>query len=222
MVDLPGAFKDITGQEPTPGQVQRVLAVAHKLGISNSDPMLPILAALDAYSGLFAALPERMAAVADSAARTAAGKAQGDVEAAVKAAVATLTPTVAEAVSRTAQQVTLNTSQRTTWQWICGSVAGTAITLCAFGWVLNDQGYQDGFAAGHERGYAEARGEKAAAAWANTSIGRRAWTMDQVGHLSPLLNCTYQHLERQSVKDGTGKSRPGCVPDKDFSGWHLD
>jgi hypothetical protein len=46
--------------------------------------------------------------------------------------------------------------------------------------------------------------------------------MDQAGNLDPLLNCNYQHVERRSMKDESGKSRLACTPTEGFGGWYLD
>ena len=60
MADVRKAISLISGSEPTPHQVQRVQAIAHALDIPNSDPLLPILVALDQYHGVFGELPEKM------------------------------------------------------------------------------------------------------------------------------------------------------------------
>lgn len=93
------ALRTISGTEPAPGDVQRLMALARVLGMRTDDGMLPILAVLDTYHGIFARLPAEMRASAKAAADGAAEQAK----ARVTEAVAHLVPAVEHAVAQAAE-----------------------------------------------------------------------------------------------------------------------
>ena len=77
----------------------RLMALARVLGMRHDDGMLPILAVLDTYHGIFARLPSEMQASAKAAADGAAEQAK----ARINEAVAHLVPSVEYAVARAAE-----------------------------------------------------------------------------------------------------------------------
>ena len=93
------ALRAISGKEPAPADVQRLMALARVLGMRNDDGMLPILAVLDTYHGIFSRLPAEMQASAKAAADGAAEQAR----ARINEAVAHLVPSVEYAVARAAE-----------------------------------------------------------------------------------------------------------------------
>ena len=93
------ALRAISGKEPAPADVQRLMALARVLGMRHDDGMLPILAVLDTYHGIFSRLPAEMQASAKAAADGAAGQAK----ARINEAVAHLVPSVESAVARAAE-----------------------------------------------------------------------------------------------------------------------
>ena len=95
------AIETITGRAAAPGEIQRLLAIARVLGMREDDGMLPILAALDAYHGIFSRLPAQMQSAAKAAADGAAAQAKDRVA----EAVSHLVPTVQSAVERAAAGV---------------------------------------------------------------------------------------------------------------------
>ncbi len=95
------AIETITGRAAAPGEIQRLLAIARVLGLREDDGMLPILAALDAYHGIFSRLPAQMKSAAKAAADGSAAQAKDRVA----EAVSHLVPTVESAVERTAAGV---------------------------------------------------------------------------------------------------------------------
>lgn len=135
MSDIKEAMKLITGTEPSPEQVQKISAIAHALDIQRNDPMLPILAALEAYHGVFTSLPENVASAANKTASDAAKSAAVQAQAAVNEAVAALVPTVENAVSAAATaavaRVQLGESLLTIW----GGMMSLSLLL-GLGWVM--------------------------------------------------------------------------------------
>ena len=93
------ALRAISGKEPAPAEVQRLMALARVLGLRNDDGMLSILAVLDTYHGIFSRLPAEMEASAKAAADGAAEQAK----ARINEAVAHLVPSVENAVARAAE-----------------------------------------------------------------------------------------------------------------------
>ena len=73
------ALRAISGKEPAPGDVQRLMALARVLGMRGDDGMLPILAVLDTYHGIFSRLPAEMQASAKAVADGAVEQAKARI-----------------------------------------------------------------------------------------------------------------------------------------------
>ena len=117
------ALRAISGKEPAPTEVQRLMALARVLGMRNDEGMLPILAVLDTYHGIFSRLPAEMRASAKAAADGAAEQAK----ARINEAVAHLVPSVENAVARAAE----NTVRRVHAARSLWSVAVVVMVLAA-------------------------------------------------------------------------------------------
>ena len=98
MADVRKAISLISGSEPTPHQVQRVQAIAHALDIPNSDPLLPILVALDQYHSVFGELPEKMKVAADAVAKEAAENTKHQVNLGLVEAIHNMGPQIGDAL----------------------------------------------------------------------------------------------------------------------------
>jgi hypothetical protein len=98
-------------------------------------------------------------------------------------------------------------------------LAALAATLLAGG-----AGYLLGRAAGWEHGradgYLAAADEKAAAAWANSADGRRAWAMDRNGSLAVLARCGNPGWKVER-KGGRRVCYPHADEDGNVYGWRL-
>lgn len=185
MADVRKAISLISGSEPTPHQVQRVQAIAHALDIPNSDPLLPILVALDQYHSVFGELPEKMKVAADAVAKEAAENTKHQVNLGLVAAIHNMGPQIGDALVDHAKA--LNQVDRA--KWIGGAVVVVVAAFAAFGWITHTTGYSSGFEVGQAAGHAAAADEKAMAAWANTQQGRMAYELAQAGNLEMLANC---------------------------------
>mgnify|MGYP001210268117 CR=1 FL=1 len=64
-------------------------------------------------------------------------------------------------------------------------------------------GQRAGWDTGHADGYQKARNQEAAASWANTPAGQRAYGLDQLGNLDLVTQCRGQgwRIERQHGQD---------------------
>jgi len=93
------------------------------------------------------------------------------------------------------------------------------IVLAAFGGGYFF-GQRSGWDTGHAEGYQEARNQEAAASWANTPSGQRAYGLDQLGSLDMLALCKGDGWTTERQKGGTV-----CFPYADakgnVTGWYL-
>jgi len=93
------------------------------------------------------------------------------------------------------------------------------IVLAAFG-----GGYFFGQRSGTEKGQAEgyqtARNEQAAASWANTPAGQRAYGLDRQGNLDLLTLCHGNGWTTERRKGGT-VCFPNADPKGNVTGWYL-
>jgi hypothetical protein len=96
---------------------------------------------------------------------------------------------LAQAVSDVAGKVANDVASKKNVQWIAGCFAVVFLSFSSFGWMMNSKGYTAGFAFGHERGYEEAKSERAAESWANTPQGKYAYRLAMVGSISMLAIC---------------------------------
>ena len=212
MSDIKKAMKLIGGIESTPEQVQRVQAIAHSLGVSDNDPMLSILLALDCYHGVFKEVPARIKSAADLAATAAAAQAKLAADLAVDEAITHLTPAVEKAMGDVVSRV----ATRQMFQWGAGALAVATFCIGLTAWYAHRTGAKSGYDAGYGAGYTEAKDEKAAAAWANTPQGKSAYLLAQTGSLDALVNCN---------QPGWSRSKNFCyvqaAPDKKIYGWVL-
>ena len=81
-------------------------------------------------------------------------------------------------------------------------------------------GHRAGWDTGHADGYQKARNQEAAASWANTPAGQRAYGLDQLGSLDMLALCKGDGWTTERQKGGTV-----CFPKEDakgnLSGWYI-
>ncbi len=132
MADIRKAMSLITGEEPSPQQVQKVQALAHALDIPKNDPMLPILIALDSYHGAFSTLPEKNRIAANEAAEMSAKMAKQHIDRVMAQAVTEVTPTMNAAMKRVADQVSEAAGAKASARFVM-----IAIGVAAVGIVLS-------------------------------------------------------------------------------------
>lgn len=127
---------------------------------------------------------------------------------------------LAKAVVKTAQDVANYTAQKQMYQWAAGCLAVAFLAFGLFGWYLHSTAYEAGYNSGYGVGYAEAKDEKAAAAWANTPEGKAAYRLAQAGSISSLIYC-----KQPGWKAANGICYPHSVTKRNGSteiyGWRL-
>lgn len=185
MSDLKKIMKTISGNEPTPEQINRVMSIALDMDISKTDPMLPVLVMLDQYHGVFSELPKKMREASDTVAQGAASRSVEVVNLAVAQAVSKLGPKVGDAILKVAKDI----NQIDKMKWVGLLALTIAIVFSIFGWISHTTGFSSGFETGKAAGYKAASNEASMAAWANTEQGRLAYELAQAGNLEMLANC---------------------------------
>jgi hypothetical protein len=107
---------------------------------------------------------------------------------------------------------------------IRSSLLWTALTAFLIVLVAFGGGYffgqKAGWDTGHAEGYQKARDEQAAASWANTPAGQRAYGLDRRGDLDLLARCRGDGWTTEHRNGGTV-----CFPNADtkgnVTGWYL-
>jgi hypothetical protein len=122
-VNVGALIKELSGQEPTPADVNRIEAIAHRMGIDRDDPYMPMLAVLEWYHGAYSRLPAEVAQGCTAAAKNAADTASTLAQTNMNNAVAQLVPSVEHAVEKAArtavQRIKIGTSLFTIWFGMC-------------------------------------------------------------------------------------------------------
>ena len=109
------------------------------------------------------------------------------------------------------------TEFRSSLLWTGFGGLGVALAAFLMGFYV---GNRDGWDQGQAAGYASARDQVAAAAWANTPNGHRAFQLDQLGSLDMLASCsganwTTGHQQGQRV------CFPAGDPQGRMAGWFI-
>lgn len=228
MADVRKAISLISGGEPTQHQVQRVQALAHALDIPNSDPLLPILVALDQYHGVFGELPEKMRKAADEVAKEAAANTTHQVNLGLAAAIHKMGPQIGEALTEHAQALTHVDRAK----WIGGTVIVSLLAITMAFW--------SGHAAGAKSGKAEAvtgaawmttpagqaaleayRKNPEVAEWANSKAASAAFALDKNGTLTKILECDQPGWKKEKQPGGRSLCAPYSSKNGQY-GWHLN
>ncbi|CAA9892577.1 Protein MobE [Candidatus Methylobacter favarea] len=185
MTELDDSFAKLLGRQPSDAERQQLYTVRDALGLKNNDALWLVLMALQHYQDQYETFPKRIAQSANETLVTFKATAEATVKASAEAAKADL----AQAVALAAREVAYHTSAKQMWQWAGGCLAVAFLALGLFGWYVHSTAYDAGYNSGYGVGYAEAKDEKAAAAWANTPQGKLAYRFAQSGELQRLAKC---------------------------------
>ena len=185
MSELEESFSKLLGRQPSDTDRQQLYKVRDALGLKNNDAIWLVLMALQHYQGQYEKFPQAIAQAAKDTLATFKITADATVKASAEAAKADL----AEAVAAAAHEVAHNISAKQMWQWAAGCLTVAFLSVGLFGWYTNSSGHEAGYSSGYGIGYAEAKDEKAAAAWANTPEGKLAYRFAQSGELQRLARC---------------------------------
>ena len=216
MSELDNSFAKLLGRQPSDAERQQLYTVRDALGLKNNDALWLVLMALQHYQDQYERFPN---AIALAAKETLANfKATADTL--IMASVAAAKADLAQAVAETAHDVANHTAQKQMYQWAVGCLAVAFLAFGLFGWYLHSTAYDAGYNSGYGGGYAEAKDEKAAAAWANTPEGKAAYRLAQAGSIGSLIHCN-----QPGWKIENGLCYPHYVTKKNGSaeiyGWRL-
>lgn len=210
--DPADSFARLLGRQPGDAERQQLYRVRDALGLKGNDALWLVLIALQHYQTQYEKFPHAIAQSAKAALADFKVAADATAQAAAQSAQADLAQAVATAARETAQRV----AGRQRAQWIAASIVAASAVFALFGWFMHSSGSSAGNAAGRAAGYAEARDEKAAAAWANTPEGREAYRLAQAGSIGPLIRCNYPGWR---IEKGFCYVRP--TADGNVYGWRL-
>lgn len=123
---------------------------------------------------------------------------------------------IAEKAAQTALQAA-QVEFRSSLLWTALTALLVALAGILVGYFI---GHSSGWEDGQAEGYASARDEKAAAAWANTPNGQRAFALDRIGSLDLLVNCSGPGW-RTEKQQGRRVCYPGNDSQGSMAGWFV-
>lgn len=212
MSELEDSFSKLLGRQPSDAERQQLYRVRDALGLKNNDALWLVLMALQHYQDQYARIPMAIAKSAASTLddfRSAADLALGVATESAKA-------DLAKAVATAAQEVAQNTSRKQMWKWASGCFVLVMACLSLLSWYVHSMAYKSGFNSGYGVGYAEAKDEKAAAAWVNTPEGKLAYRLAQAGSIHNLGHCD---LPGWTIDNGQCFVK--TAPNGSIYGWRL-
>jgi len=216
MSELDDSFAKLLGRQPSDAERQQLYTVRDALGLKNNDALWLVLMALQHYQDQYERFPKAIALAARETLASFKETADTMILASAEATKADL----AKAVVKTAQDVANYTAQKQMWQWAAGCLAVAFLAFGLFGWYLHSKAYDAGYNSGYGVGYAEAKDEKAAAAWANTPEGKAAYRLAQAGSIGSLIHCN-----QPGWKSANGICYPSSFTKRNGSteiyGWRL-
>lgn len=170
------------GRQATADEMTEIHRIQAAQKLHNSDPFLSIYATLLAHSSMLDAAPAKLnasmqdfAAHATKLAKTEAAKLSAET-----------TNEIAKAVSTASQKVAKDVAGASRWRWMLSAAVGLTLSMVFIGYTA----FTAGTTAGRQSGLMEARDEKAAAAWANTSEGKAAYQLSKDNELRHLIECS--------------------------------
>lgn len=212
MNNLDDTFSKLLGRQASDSERQQLYRIRDALEIKNNDALWLVLMALQHYQSMYEAFPPLIA----SAARDALANFKHVADATAKAAAQTTKADLASAVAAAARDVARYTAARSMARWIAGCALSTCLALMAFGWYVDNRARASGYESGYAAAYEQAKDEKAAAAWANTPEGHKAWQLARAGDIGRLIDCD---------QPGWFTKNGGCyvdrAPDKMLYGWRI-
>lgn len=198
MARLNDAFTAVAGREPTDREIQRLLQIQKELDIRDNDALMTALFALEHYTTLYDAIPDRISATMEDATSHARVRAQAVLNEAIAGAV----PRLTDAVIDTAEEMAGYRARKKQAQWIM-----VAVTVCALGVLASvTVGYWIGSKdvaterqAAYLAGAQSNLDAQALAAWGNTREGQIGYRLARSGSLAMLGSCSGAGWQR---KDG--------------------
>lgn len=205
---IDSAFEALSQSLPSDKERMILYRVAHTLKLQPTDTVFSIMSALHMYSKLYDQIPEKILGTLKTAKETAdtiilqsAYEAQVNLTHAVKTAAA---------------DVASATATKAAFKWVAVGLVIASIFTIISGW----SGYINGKDAGLAEGYAKAKDETAAVAWANTPEGRLARRLADAGGLALVAECKGDGWKIKKNADGALVCYPFYFKDQ-VTGWRI-
>lgn len=212
MNSLDDTFSKLLGRQPTDRERHQLYRIRDALEIKNNDALWLVLMALQHYQSMYEQFPSLIESAAHDALANFKQVADATAKAAAQAAKADLT----NAVSTAARDVARFTAGRDRARWIAFCMLTSVVALIAFAWFIQRTARASGYDSGYAAAYEKAKDEKAAAAWANTPEGRKAWRLARAGDIANLVDC-----DRPGWYAKDGACYVGKAPDQMMYGWRI-
>jgi hypothetical protein len=185
MSDLDDSFAKLLGREPTDTEKQNLYRIGDALGVKKNDAFWLILMALQSHQTLYSEIPGQIEAAAENTLNNIKAAADIAMTASAKKATAALSQAVADA----AYQVASDAAKKEKIKWITGCISVSILSISMLIWYVHTTAHKSGYQFGYGVGYAEAKDEKSAAAWSNTSQGKAAYKLATTGEIDSLIHC---------------------------------
>lgn len=212
MTDLGDSFAKLIGRQPSNAERQQLYNVRDALDLHNNDALWLIIMALQHYQHMYDQFPQAIA----QAAKTTLADFKVVADATMKASAEAAKADMAQAVAQTAREVARHVAGKEKLQWIAGCILTTSIAFCGFGLYLHYTGLESGFNSGYGTALSNAKVEKAALAWANTSEGKLAYQFAQTTNFKEVASCS-----RPGWKVENGYCFPLTDPKNLIYGWQM-
>jgi len=214
-MDLVHAYMKAVGRPANPRSVQRLNDLIAALGIKQNDALVTLLFVLEDYKALYEAIPEKIAESTERAKQAALENASKSIDGAVETAIKGL----ANEVSLKAGMLARQQAAAAKGRWVTFAMLSSVMVILVasyVGYAMGAKGQEVAVKEAYVAGQQSTFDARAAAAWANTVEGRKAYRMYQDGDLHKVISCGG---DGWVIHDGT------CfgTPRKDGStvGWRI-
>jgi hypothetical protein len=201
MNDLLDSYSKLLGREPTDEEIQQLYRVRDALGLKNNDSLWLIIMALEFYNDQYKKVPNLI----HSATVQYMDEMKQSAEKIAVAAMEKSREKFIQTIQTASTEVAHKVAGRDRARWIIGSLVAASLILSGWAYSMYQMGYKEG------------SGEsKAAATWANTPQGRRAYELANVTDIDALARCTLPGWRIEK-----GNCYPGPAKDKGTYGWKI-
>ena len=186
---LEDKYRALLGDDVSDEEIMEMYRIADALQISSFDSMWTVLIALRYHVTLYRQIPDEVAASATTILEEFRKTADAELQASVQSAQTSL----AAAVVKSAEKVAAHASRKSASRWMIAAVMIiTAATI-----AVGAAGFYFGEKSGFARGFAGAREEAAAASWAATPSGAKAYQMYVNGDFEKIVTCSQPGWEQR-------------------------
>ena len=218
---LENSFSKLLGRQPTETERQQLSRVQDAFGLEDNDALWLIIMAFQYCDDKYKRIPKEINDLTESTLNRFKESSEYHAGIAAKLAYDKTKDKLEKTVVDVAHEIAHKVAGKQKLQWIAISVVVVSISFGVFGYYMNKIGSESGYAKGYGIGYSESKDEKAAAAWANTREGRRAYSLAQAGDIDNLVRCERPGWTVKKDEDGKHLCVPYAAPNGGYYGWHI-